>query len=457
MNSNDNLQVENTYRNIIRLALPISVAIFIPQISMFVNTLFLGYYTPANQSVPSAHLLAASGIAGIFYLTLVMFGYGLVSGLLMLMSRKAGSNDRKGLENLFLQGGRLCFAFALMLLTLSFVLAPTLFQHFIHNPEVQQPAIAFIQIRVWSLPVIILSQLINSYFIATSQAKYIMIGSSMQALSNILLDYLLIFGIGGLPEMGLAGAAWASVLSDYIFFFTALLVFYRTKPTTFKMRGATQWSLQKNILITSSPLMVQYLLSIGAWEVFFLFVEHLGKEESAVSQILRSVFGIVGVAAWALASTSNSMVSNLIGQQKHAEVIPAIQKIVRVSLGFALVVGLPLALFPKFFLSLMTSQPQLIEVGYASLRIVVFATWMLSVSTIYFNGVVGTGNTKINMLFELAAIVFYLIYCTVVIEYHRMPLPWAWGSEFVYWLVLFGLSAFYLHRKFGRFSSSTKR
>ena len=156
----------------------------------------------------------------------------------------------------------------------------------------------------------------------------------------------------------------------------------------------------------------------------------------------------VGVAAWALASVCNSMVSNLIGQKREQEVLATVNKIVWVSFLFAFMVGLPLLLFPNYFLGLMTQNENLVLVGSTSLQIVVLATWMLSISTIYFNAVVGSGNTKMNMLFEFAAILLYLLYCTIVIEYKRWPLPWAWGSEFVYWLSLFLMSALYLRYRF---------
>ena len=202
----------------------------------------------------------------------------------------------------------------------------------------------------------------------------------------------------------------------------------------------------KLIFFKSFPLIFQNFLSIGAWEVFFLYIEHLGKAESAVSQILRSVFGVVGVAAWALASTCNSMVSNLIGQGQSKEVIPLIKKIVFVSFSVAFVLGIAIFLFPAWFLGLMTHDEGLVKTGAVSMRIVVMATWMLSVSTICFHGVVGTGNTKMNMVFEIVAILFYLIYVTIVVEVMHLSLAYAWASEFVYWLSLFVMSAWYLKR-----------
>jgi Na+-driven multidrug efflux pump len=403
------LKVTNTYRNILKIALPISIAILIPQLNFLTNTLFLGYYKPSLSYFSTEDLLAASGVAGIYYLTMVMADYGLVSGILMLMSRKAGENDKPGMAQLFFNGILLSLVMSLVMIVVSLLVAPVLFRAVIHEKAIAEAAVSFIRIRIWGLPFIVLCQLANSLFMSTSQSKYIIIGSGAQTVVNIFFDYLLIFGIWIFPEMGIEGTALASVISE------------------------------------SSPLILQYFLSIGAWEVFFIYVEHLGKSESALSQIFRSVFGLVGVAAWALASTCNSMVSNLIGQQALDDVIPLIKKIVTISFLSAFVVGLPLLMFPRFFLHLLTSDMHLVEMGITSLRIVVLATWMLSVSTIVFNAVVGTGHTRTNMVFELISIVLYLMYTTIVIETLHMPLPYAWLSEFVYWLTLFSLSMVFFY------------
>jgi putative MATE family efflux protein len=445
----DSIKVQNSYANIVKLALPIAVSILIPQISMLTNTYFLGNYTPTLGLYQKQDLLSASGIAGIFYLTLVMVGYGLVSGLLMLMSRKAGENDKVGLGKLMSNGIILCFSLAILTSISTYYLAPLLFDLSIHEESIRISAIQFIHIRTWGLPFIILAQLGNTFFLATSNSKYIIAGSAVQTLFNIIFDYLLIFGNLGFTEMGLAGSALASVIADIGFMASVWLIIKfkdYLKIYSIHIRKNWNWSLSKQILYKSLPLIIQYFLSIGAWELFFIFVEHLGKAESALSQILRSVFGIVGVATWALGSTCNSMVSNVIGQQKMNEVIPLIQRVVIVSFFVSLSIGLPLLLFPNYFLNLLTNDASLVEMGTSSLRIVVVATWMLSVASIYFNGVVGTGNTSVNMIFEFVAIVLYCIYITIVIEYLQLPLPFAWASEFVYWLSLFVMSAYYLHK-----------
>lgn len=443
MHNTSGLQVSGSYRNIIKIALPISVAILIPQLNILTNTIFLGYYQPAGVSFTTSDLLAASGVAGIYYLTMAMVDYGLVSGILMMMSRKAGENDRQGVGHLFTNGVLICLALSMILVLLSYWLAPLLFQWTIHEKHVQTAAIDFIRIRLWGLPFLVVCQLSNSFFLAISRSRLIIVGSGIQTLVNILFDYLLIFGIGFFPEMGLDGTALASVISEFVYMLVAFTILhYGPRFAEFSLNYLVnlEWALLRKMIIKSSPLLMQYFLSIGAWEVFFIYVEHLGKTESALSQIYRSVFGLVGVAAWALASTCNSMVSNLLGQRAVDDVIPLIKRIVSISFLIAFILGLPLLFFPHFFLGLLTADQHLVETGVTSLQIVVLATWMLSVSTIVFHAVIGTGRTTLNMIFELIAICLYLAYNTVVIEWMRLPLPFAWLSEFVYWFSLFALS-----------------
>ncbi|MBK8145919.1 MAG: hypothetical protein IPK62_13510 [Bacteroidetes bacterium] len=82
-------------------------------------------------------LLSATGIAGIFYLTLTMIGYGLSSGVLMLMSRSAGKNDSIFLGKIFSNGVLLSLILSFFLLGISWFAAPYIFEQFISNVPVK--------------------------------------------------------------------------------------------------------------------------------------------------------------------------------------------------------------------------------------------------------------------------------------------------------------------------------
>lgn len=78
------LQLEISYRQILKIALPISLALLVPQINFITNNIFLGHY--------SSEALAYAGISGVYYLIFAGIGYGLNNGLQSLISRRAGEN-----------------------------------------------------------------------------------------------------------------------------------------------------------------------------------------------------------------------------------------------------------------------------------------------------------------------------------------------------------------------------
>ncbi len=442
------MQLSVTNKGIIKLAAPISLAILIPQLNFLTNTAFLGRLGERE--------LAVNGLTGVFYLIMSMVGYGLNSGIQAQMARRGGEGDTRELGKTLTNGMMLGIVASLVLMILAMWLAPFIFELSLHEYSHVASSVNYLYIRVWGLPFLLMVQLFNAFYISTGRSKYLMYGSLAATLINILLDYLFIFGKGGFPQLGLNGAAAASVLAEVVYCLVMCGIFYfkrmyREFPVFTQSNFDT--GLARRSLNVSAPLIVQYLFSIGGWQVFFIFVEHLGQRELAASQILRSVFGVVSVVTWAFASTCNTLVSNVIGQGKQYEVIPVIWKICKLSLICTAVICVPLLLFSADFLSLYRDDASLISLAVPSLRLIVVATLIMSLSTVLFNGVVGTGNTMINLLIEITCVGTYLVYCYIFIENMRMPLAWAWGSEFVYWSALFITSFAYLRS--GRWKGKT--
>src|SRR3954468_670182 len=92
----DRLQVQTSYRHILKIALPISLALFVPQINFIVNNIFLGHL--------SEEALAIASITGVYYLIFAGIGFGLNNGLQTLISRRAGENHPGEIGKLFNQG-----------------------------------------------------------------------------------------------------------------------------------------------------------------------------------------------------------------------------------------------------------------------------------------------------------------------------------------------------------------
>lgn len=436
------MKVENSFKQIIKLALPLSISIIIPQLNFLANTAFIARVGGKE--------LGVNGIVGVFYMILAMVGLGLASGLQVQMSRRSGEGDRLGLIKIFSHGVLMTIGLSLILMFLCLWLGPFTLSYSLHDVENINLSISFIYLRVWGLPFLMMTQLINAYFVATGKTKMLVLGALTSTSLNVIFDYLFIFGSPLTPNLGLNGAAIASVIAEiggFATMFTLLLRFKSEPFMNYINRYKINLGEMRQSLVVASPLIIQYLFSIGGWQLFFIWVEHLGTMELAASQIMRSVIGIVSIGSWALANTCNMMVSNVLGQHKPQQVVPIIKKVVKVSVTYALIVCSLLLLFGPQFMSLYTNDQTLIDFAQPTMKVVVLAAIIMSASTVVFNGVVGTGNTQINLLMEVTIVSLYVVYCYFIIEKNRMSLPWAWGADFVYWTALLFASVAYL--KFG--------
>ncbi len=434
------LQVGINNRQILKLALPISVAILIPQFNFIINNIFLGHY--------STEALAIASITGVYYLIFASIGFGLNNGLQTLISRRAGENRPDEIGKIFTQGVYISLCIAAICMFLTYFITPFLFRSVIHNTENAEKAISFLHIRIWGLPFLYVYQLRNALLVGTNQSRYLVMGTLAEAAANVLFDYLLIFGNWGFPEMGFNGAAYASIIAEFTGMFVIFLIIHKKGITKrFSIFNSLKWDTKNTRLISSmsAPLVFQHAISIISWEIFYILIERNNSETAlAVSSTMRNIFGIFGSFTWAFAAASSSMVSNIIGQGQHDKVEHLIRSIVRLSTGMAIVVFIILNIAPRLFLSIYGQSEEFITVGIPVVRVISVAMILMSFSVVWVNAVTGTGNTKVSLLIEAVTIVLYCIYVYVILEKLKLGITYGWMSEFLYWTSLFLPSFFYI-------------
>jgi MATE family multidrug resistance protein len=433
------MQFTVTNRQILKLAAPISLSLLIPQISFMANAVFLGQLGQRE--------LVVNGLCSIFYLLLTYIGFGLSNGIMVLLSRRAGEGDKAGLGRTFANGLFLCAISSLCLMMLSFWFSPLLFGYSLKDENIFYTTIDFLYLRIWGLPFLMLTQLINAFYISTNRSRLLIYGALLANIVNVVMDYFLIFGNGGFPFMGLKGAAVASIMGEVVCCLVMYSLFFLKKlhfqyPVFRYLVFDSKMSVQT--LKVAAPLILQYVFSIGGWQIFYIYVEHMGVTELAASHILRSVLGIVSIGTWALASTCNTMVSNVIGQGATHQILPLVRKIMVISLAYTSLISAFLFFFPTTFLGAYTSDLNVVNIGLSSLRVLALSSLVMSMATICFNAVIGTGNTLINLAIEVFCVCMYILYITIVIEKLHQPLHIAWASEFVYWTCLLLTSGGYL-------------
>ncbi len=434
-----NLQVNISNRQILGIALPITAAIIVPQINFITNNIFLGGL--------GMRALALAGITGVYYLIFAVVGHGLNNGLQALISRRAGENRIDAIGNLFSQGVRIAIVFSILGIILTWFVAPTVLGWSLHDPESVRICVNFLNIRILGLPFLYVYQMRNALLVGTNQSKYLVIGTATEAISNIFFDYALIYGKFGMPRMGFNGAAYASIISE-IAGLAVIFVVIRMNGITKQLHLFKNWAYDavniRLILVQSYPLILQHTISIISWEFFYILIEHHGQRDLAISNTMRNIFGFFGCFTWAFASTANTMVSNVIGQNKQEEVQRLIYRIMYWSVGFALFVCLFLNIFPHSFLSVYGQGEDFIVAAIPVLRIVSSALVLMSVSVVWMNAVTGTGNSKMNLMSEFAAIIFYCTYVYIVLEKLKLPIIWGWASEWIYWTTIFIPSFWYI-------------
>ncbi|SHF08725.1 MATE family efflux transporter [Flavisolibacter ginsengisoli] len=438
----EKLQVDFSYRQILKIALPIGLALLVPQFNFIINNIFLGHL--------SEEALATASITGVYYLIFAGIGFGLNNGLQSLISRRAGENRPEEIGKIFNQGVFVSLAIASFGILVTWFIAPLIFKSTIHSEQVLIDVIRFLRIRIFGLLFLYIYQMRNALLVGINQSRLLVIGTFAEAVANVVFDYALIFGHFGLPKMGFDGAAVASVIAEFIGMFVIFLVI-RSRGISQKFSLFQKFTIDKHylklIVTISGPLAFQHAISIISWFFFYILVEHHGQTSLAVSNTMRNIFGFFGSFIWAFSSTTNSMVSNIIGQGKKEEVVGLITRIMKLSCSVAVIVFLFLNIFPAAFLSIYGQNEQFISLGIPALRVVAVAMLFMSVGTIWLNAVTGTGNGRITFIIELIAISLYCIYVYLVLELNRLSIVWGWMSELIYWSVLFTLSYWYIRSK----------
>jgi putative MATE family efflux protein len=434
-----NLQVTTSHQQILKIALPISLAIMVPQLNFITNNIFLGGL--------GQEALGLAGITGVYYLIFAVVGHGLNNGLQALISRRAGENRIDEIGRLFTQGIYISFGFAALGILFTWFVAPVILKFSLHDPERVAIAVRFLNIRILGLPFLYVYQMRNALLVGTNQTRYLILGTATEAVVNVFFDYTLIYGKLGLPQMGFNGAAIASIFSE-IAGLVVLFMVLRYKGISKQLNLFKSWKFEKAnsrlIIVQSAPLIAQHAISIISWEFFYILIEHHGARDLAVSNTMRNMFGFFGCFTWAFAATANTMVSNVIGQNKQELVLPLINKIMTWSVGFAFLVCVILNLFPHAFLSIYGQGEEFIQAGIPVLRVVSMALVLMSVSVVWMNAVTGSGNSSMNLATEFVAIIFYCIYVYTILEKMQLPITWGWGSEWIYWTTILIPSFWYM-------------
>jgi putative MATE family efflux protein len=436
-----------SYKRIWEVAYPIILGSVAQNLINVTDTAFLGRVGEIE--------LGASALGGMYYFVLIMLAMGFGTGAQIIIARRLGENKHDDIGATFNHAFYFMVPLALVSFLLMFFLSSSILRPVVESDAIFTSTIQYVDYRMYGIFFAFGQVLFRSFYIGIAYTKVITWSTIVMAGVNVVLDYALIFGHWGFPEMGIQGAALASVIAE--FSALAFLLVY-TINKKFKKQyklfepQKPDLKLFNRLLKLSSPIMLQNFLSLGVWFAFFLFVEKLGEQALAISNIIRSIYIVLMIPVWGFAAAANSLASYLIGMGKSDEIFKLLKRIILMCVsGVAAFVLLSL-IVPEAIISVYTNDPSLLEGSVPVLFVVNFGALAIAVGFILFNGVLGTGKTHISFLIELVVLTVYLLFVYIAVNRFQANVTQVWISEIVYGLLLALLSWLYLKK--GRWSSA---
>jgi len=200
--------MDYSYKQIIQITLPVMLSVLMEQLINITDAIFLGRVGEIE--------VGAAGLAGIYFLSLYILGFGFCIGLQVLIARRNGEKAYHLTGRTFFQGLHFLNALAILLSLLSYFLTPILLDTVISSPEVRKAAVTYLDWRVWGLLFAMPALALRSFFVGIVHTKVMTYNAIGMVTTNIILNYLLIYGKAGFPAMGIKGAAIASALSELV-------------------------------------------------------------------------------------------------------------------------------------------------------------------------------------------------------------------------------------------------
>lgn len=428
-------------RQIWDITLPIFLSLLAQNVINITDTAFLGRVGEVE--------LGASAMGGLYYICLFTVAFGFSAGSQIIIGRRNGERRYAEVGPVVMQGILFLLALAAFCFVASRLWAEPLMRLMVSSDTLRAATMEYLDWRIYGFFFAFVSVMFRALFVGITRTRVLTLASVVMSVVNVMLDWALIFGHAGLPRLGLAGAAIASVAAEGA---TVLFLVVYTRLTVPRRRygldrlRAFDFRLLRQVLSISGFTMLQYFVSMSTYFIFFLAVERLGQRDLAVANIARSLYIALFIPVNALSTATNTMVSNLMGAGHASAVIPLIRRLTLIALVITAIFAAPLVLLPRPLLSVYTNDLHLIAAAIPSLSIIAAAAISSALASIIFSAVSGTGNTRPAFLLEMLALVVYTIYIYVAIIRLRLPVHLSFISDIVYYFALLGGGLIYFHR-----------
>ena len=424
------MKTQVTNKEIWRIALPIMLGNMAQTIINFTDTAFLGHL--------GVIALGASMLAGLFYFVFTTIATGFAIGIQIIIARRFGEGNHGRIGVIFQHGSVFVLILGLFLFSILYIFSDHLLLWLIDSPNIYDASLEYIKYRQFGIIFVCFNFLYRALYVGISNTKVITYSTIIMAVVNIFLDYCLIFGNFGFPEMGIGGAALASFcaeVSAFLFFTIYSYISLRKKDFGMFKIHPMESDLMKRILKLATPTMIQKLFSFGIWFIFFILIEKMGETATGISSIVRSIYMILITPCFAFATTTNTLVSRTIGEGHSDQVFSTINKILKNCILCTIPIVILVAVFPLQIARIYTDDLTLANLVIPSIYVICFGTIFQGIGNAYFEAVSGTGNTSAALYLEAVILLIYIVFIWVMTKV-TTEVQWVWTAEILYGVLL---------------------
>ena len=426
-------------RKILSVAAPILFGSAVQTGILITDTAFLGHL----GKLP----LAASAIAGLLYFVFAMLFWGFSTGLQILIARRNGEQHYREIGSLVSHAQVMMWSLAIFLFIVLMLSLRSMLAFMVKDPDVALQAYDYLQVRIFGYFFCSLNFSFRGFYVGIGRTRVITFVTFSMLVVNIFLDYVLIFGKLGFPEMAMRGAALASVIAELVgllvfLFFTLQKIDWRRY--WFFTYGAFRRRIAKDLLRTGAPLLIQSSVNFFSWFVFFLIIEKMGVLELAVSNLLRSVLVTYFIPINGFCAATSTFVGFLYGSKHNERIIPFVKRALWLTSLSILLVVIPVLLFPNAILGIFSDEQEIIAAAIPIVYLISLSIFGQGIGNILFYAVMGLGRTLQAFYIDMFVLVVYIFSVWLFALGLHGTLFEVWCADFVYAGLLIVLLLLYI-------------
>jgi len=440
-------------RELVAIALPLVLSSGSLSVMHVIDRIFLTWY--------STEALAATTPAGLLHWTVMSVFIGTATYVNTFVAQYDGAGKKDRLVASVWQGVYLSVVAGTLLTAIFVPLSPLIFAAAGHAAKVQELENAYFSILCFGAVPMITAAALSAFFSGRGRTKVLMWVNFGIACINIVLDYGLIFGYGPFPEMGIRGAAIATVISQLsgVVMYVVLIIRERNRDgyAVFRHRRFDR-ELFGRLLRYGLPTGFQFFGDIAGFLVFIFLIGRLGPVQQAATNLAFNLNSMAFIPMMGFGTAVMTLVGKRIGEQRPELAV----RTTWLAFGLcsvymltfcAIYVFLPdLILYPYAARKSPEEFAPIREIVHVLLLFVALYSFFDGMMIIFGSAVRGAGDTRFSLLFMLVTAWALMVAPTWIIwNYGEPSLIKGWTAVSVY-IVVAGFG-FLLRFQMGRWKS----